>query len=141
MLPSAGGDSGPWLVFLHPLVLHVLAWHSSAQQCPVRPARLQLLLWWDLRETGTAALLGRVDLNVFTLHGSSTQRELLSLGSGSHTAGAAGHRRAHNCLYRALCCPLLRSLLQMWTACKVIGFHYLIHKVGVGGRVREDKLK
>lgn len=60
---------------------------------------------------------------------------LQSLSSGSHTGEAAGHCRTPNC------CPLLHSLRQMWYVCKVIGFHYLIYKVGVGGRVREDKLK
>lgn len=112
-------------------VLRVLAQHSNAQQCPAVLAWLQLLLWWDLRKMW----------NCCRAPTPKSKPGLLSLSSALPTVKAADHLRIHNCLCSALCCPLLHSLIRMWYVCKVIGLHYLIDKVGVRGRVREDELK
>lgn len=135
MLQSAGGDSGPLLVFLHPLELPVLC----AQQCPAVPSgagRLQLLklqLRGPEKRCGTAAEL---------LHPNrAAGPEQRLTHSGSCWSLENSQLRTHNCLSSSLCCPLLRSLLGAWCVCKVIGLHYLIYEVGVGGRVREDELK
>lgn len=119
MLQSAGGDSGPLLVFLYALMLHVL-------ECPAVPSSAQ----WGWEASAAAVVGPEKDVEL-----------LQSLSSGSPRVEAAGHWRIHNCLSSALCNPLLHSLLQMWYVCKVIGLHYLIYEVGVGGRVREDELK
>lgn len=115
MLQRAGGDAEP--LPASPLVLCTLAQHRDAQRgfhCRV------------------------VVKNVVRMCNAPTPRpELLNLSHGECFQSVGN---SYNCFWSVLCCPLLHFLILMWYVCRVIRLSYLMYKVGVGGRVREDTL-